>query len=144
MFDCAHIFDRCNRLPAPEVFGFQNPDGYGLHERMSENPWHLNDSSVAILKLLLNHGLDRHINYQYKKLDKLNTLMHWAVICNKNFEIVPLLMSYGADPYIENKKGITPYMLAKKNMRYLIEASIIKKNLNQALPEGVNKKKQRL
>ncbi len=44
--------------------------------------------------------------------DKGGTALHWAVYYGHK-EVVKILLMHGADPYIKDKNGISPYSLAE-------------------------------
>lgn len=101
-----------------------------------------------ILSLLLAYGLDKHIHetlsLPHSEIEG-NTLLHWAMTSENAEALVPLLLSYGADPLIENKDLKTPLLMAEGNLRTLMEDAITRRKL-EGLPEStkINKNKNHL
>ena len=50
-----------------------------------------------------------------------NTVLHPCCSCDKNYKLIKLLLSCGADPFIENNRGTTPYMLAYREGKRIID-----------------------
>lgn len=96
----------------------------------------LQEENVEILKLLLEYGLKKDINYKYRKNYHGDTLLHLAVKAKdkKTPEIIDILMSYGANPWIENDKIETPYSLANEEIRQLLIDLDSQNKLQKNLP----------
>lgn len=95
---------------------------------------------VEILKLFLEYGVKNNINIQYPKNYEGNTLLHYAVKSSKAYEIVPILMEYGADPFIENKKLDTVFLIAPEYIRQILNDLQTQKDLQEYLPKTQLKK----
>ncbi|KAK7907356.1 hypothetical protein WMY93_015968 [Mugilogobius chulae] len=89
---------------------------------------HENDKEQ--IERLLEHGADNLINLTEPK-DGIGVL-HVAVAAN-NQEMVSFLLSHGAIPDVQNKKGLTPVMMAAELGNYAIVALLAEHNADMTL-----------
>lgn len=95
-------------------------------------------ADVEILTLMLEHGLDKHINkiWNWPSIDNnKNTLLHLALQTKKADEMAEILLNYGADPTIENKAGQSVILMAADSLRPRLIDAVTQKNLQLNLPK---------
>ncbi len=104
-------------LKAVELLLEHGADMYARDSDGFYSPFSLATEDIELFKLFLKHGAD--VNYQYNKSETALTLA--AKGC-RNFELVKLLLSKGADPDLIDKYGYTTrtglFRYCKKNQNY--------------------------
>jgi serine/threonine-protein phosphatase 6 regulatory ankyrin repeat subunit A/serine/threonine-protein phosphatase 6 regulatory ankyrin repeat subunit B len=91
------------------------------------------NGTVDAMKFLLEKGANETINAQDRNTGE--TALFKAVMTG-NFNKVPLLLQYGADPTIKNIEGITPYVYCYQSN--IMECrDLLKKYENKAKPEDI-------
>ncbi len=119
-----HIAVIAKNLEAVELLLEHRADMYARDSNGFHSPFSLAAEDIGLFKLFLKHGAD--VNYQYNKSETALTLA--AKGC-RNFELVKLLLSKGADPDLIDKYGYTSrtglFRYCKKNQNYEMMKSIL-------------------
>ena len=74
------------------------------------------NANIQIVSALIN--VTHNINLQDFNG---NTVLHSCCSCDRKYNLTKLLLSCGADPFIENNRGTTPYMLAYREGKRIID-----------------------